>query len=160
MARFLWSSALFLSVLQVSVSKPIVKRWDDFQVKHSWEDVPRGWELVGPAPADYNLHMKIGLKQDRMHELIDHLYQVSDPAHNRYVPQLQCCSDRSTVVADMEHTLPRLRSMLLSLLILILSTSLIRGLLIMTSILLLPFLAQTQVTGSLWQFQSTVPRKC
>jgi hypothetical protein len=85
MARLLWSSALFLSVLQVSVSKPIVKRWDDFQVKHSWEDVPRGWELVGPAPADYNLRMKIGLKQDRMHELIDHLYQVSDPAHNRYV---------------------------------------------------------------------------
>jgi tripeptidyl-peptidase-1 len=85
MARFLRPTAVLLALLQVCSSKPVVvKRWDDLQLKHSWLEVPRGWELVGPAPADHALHMRIGLKQDRIDELISSLYQVSDPDHDRY----------------------------------------------------------------------------
>lgn len=84
MARFLCSSVLLLSALQLCLSKP-VKRWDDLQVKHAWVNVPRGWELVGPAPADHKLNMRIGLKQDRLDELISSLFEVSDPTHVRCV---------------------------------------------------------------------------
>lgn len=86
MARLLCSSVLLFSALQLCLSKPLaVKRWDDFEVKHSWVTVPRGWELVGSAPADHNLHMRIGLKQDRVDELIGSLFEVSDPSNSRFV---------------------------------------------------------------------------
>jgi tripeptidyl-peptidase-1 len=85
MARFLLLSGLLFGLLQVCVSNPlVVKRWDDLELRHSWSEIPRGWELMGPAPADHNLEMRIGLKQDRIDELISTLYQVSDPAHEKY----------------------------------------------------------------------------
>jgi tripeptidyl-peptidase-1 len=46
-------------------------------------EVPRGWELHGPAPDYYTMDMRIGLKQDKLDELISSLYEVSDPAHKR-----------------------------------------------------------------------------
>lgn len=78
-------SVLFLSLLVgATLCKPVYKRWDDFKVKHAWVDgVPEGWETVGPAPSDHRLTVRIGLKQDRIGDLITHLYAVSDPSHHR-----------------------------------------------------------------------------
>ncbi|EIW59803.1 subtilisin-like protein, partial [Trametes versicolor FP-101664 SS1] len=80
-----WSSAALLALVQLCVANPLLpKRWDDFGVKHAWAEIPRGWELHGPAPADYTFDMRIGLKQDKFDELVTSLYEVSDPAHERY----------------------------------------------------------------------------
>jgi tripeptidyl-peptidase I len=73
---------LILGLTQIGLAKPL-KRWGDFAVKHTWADVPHGWELYGDAPADHILDIRIGLRQDRLDELISTLYDVSDPAHQR-----------------------------------------------------------------------------
>ena len=87
MARLLWTVAL-LGFLQSALSKPLNfdKRWQESKVKHEWTDVPKGWVEIGRPPADYSLRMNIGLKQDRFDELLEHLYEVSDPDHHRYAP--------------------------------------------------------------------------
>ncbi|KAF9645510.1 subtilisin-like protein [Thelephora ganbajun] len=79
-------NALVLSLFVVAtLCKPLHKRWDDFKVKHAWVDgVPKGWEVIGPAPPEYRLAVRIGLRQDRIDDLIAHLYAVSDPNHHRY----------------------------------------------------------------------------
>ena len=43
--------------------------------------IPNGWQPYDPAPADYKMDLRIGLKQDKMDELITALYEVSDPSH-------------------------------------------------------------------------------
>jgi tripeptidyl-peptidase I len=82
----LWISFLAgaLGLVQLGLSTP-VKRWDDFIEKHAWEEIPRGWELWGPAPEDHPLELRIGLKQNRFDELISNLYEVSDSTHERCV---------------------------------------------------------------------------
>lgn len=80
----IWSTALVLGLVQLCLANPISKRWDDLSVKHSWTEVPKGWELQGPAPADHTMDMRIGLKQDKIEQLISTLYEVSDPAHHKY----------------------------------------------------------------------------
>lgn len=55
-----------------------------FAVRHAWVKVPSGWEEHGVPSSDHPITMKIGLKQHRMDELIDTLYQVSDPLHPNY----------------------------------------------------------------------------
>ena len=79
-------NVLLLSFLVgITLSTPLHKRWDDFKVKHAWVDgVPKGWEVVGPAPSDERLAVRIGLKQDGIDDLISNLYAVSDPSHHRY----------------------------------------------------------------------------
>ena len=42
---------------------------------------PRGRQ----PPIDYFLKTNIGLKRDRFGELLEHLYEVGDPEHRRYV---------------------------------------------------------------------------
>ncbi|KAI0766668.1 subtilisin-like protein [Trametes elegans] len=80
-----WSSALFLGLVQLAFGTPLLsKRWDESRVKHSWREIPRGWELHGAAPADYVFDMRIGLKQDKIDKLISALYEVSDPNHDKY----------------------------------------------------------------------------
>ena len=80
------SVVLLLGLSQFALAKPLIsKRWDDFEVKHAWADVPNGWELHGPAPSDYTFDMRIGLKQDRFDDLVTALYEVSDPYHSKYV---------------------------------------------------------------------------
>lgn len=46
--------------------------------------VPKSWKAVGPAPADHMIRIQIGLKQGQFSELERHLYEVSDPSHERY----------------------------------------------------------------------------
>jgi tripeptidyl-peptidase-1 len=80
----IWSAVVVFALVQRCTPKPLAKRWDDFSVKHSWTEIPRGWELHGPAHPDHSMDLRIGLKQDRLDELISTLYEVSDPAHERY----------------------------------------------------------------------------
>ena len=81
----MFKTALVLSLLVgATLCNPVQKRWDDFKVKHAWADgVPEGWETIGPAPSDYRLSVRIGLKQDKIDDLISHLYAVSDPNNDR-----------------------------------------------------------------------------
>lgn len=86
MARLLQWSVVLLGAFQSAISKPLglEKRWEELRVKHEWIDVPKGWVEVGRPPAEHLLKMNFGLKQERFDELLDHLYQVSDPEHRRY----------------------------------------------------------------------------
>ncbi|KAH9923964.1 subtilisin-like protein [Epithele typhae] len=78
-------SALLLGLAHLTTSKPLSSKCrDDFEVKHAWAEIPRGWTLHAPAPADYMFDMRIGLRQNRFDELVSALYEVSDPAHSRY----------------------------------------------------------------------------
>ncbi|KAJ7265375.1 tripeptidyl peptidase A [Mycena haematopus] len=45
---------------------------------------PRSWTIVGPAPPDHFIKLRIGLPQSNFDVLEDHLYAVSDPYHERY----------------------------------------------------------------------------
>jgi tripeptidyl-peptidase-1 len=45
---------------------------------------PRGWVKLKPAPPDHNIELRIGLPQPNFHVLEQHLYEVSDPYHERY----------------------------------------------------------------------------
>ena len=71
---------LGLSLASLGLGKPLVtKRWDDFEVKHAWTDVPAGWKFYAPAPTDHVIDMRIALTQDKFDELVKTLYEVSDP---------------------------------------------------------------------------------
>ncbi|KAJ6460107.1 tripeptidyl peptidase A [Mycena vitilis] len=45
---------------------------------------PRGWSIIGPAPADHLIKLRIGLPQSNFDVLEEHLYAISDPYHERY----------------------------------------------------------------------------
>lgn len=80
-----WSLVLACSLLQLCVAKPLAKRWDDFLEKHSWIQVPKGWQLHSVPSPDHEFEMTIGLKQHKHDDLIKTLYEVSDPKHERWV---------------------------------------------------------------------------
>lgn len=83
-----WSFVLLLGAappLGVIANPSATKRWSDLVEKHSWAEIPRGWEHVRSPDPEHILEMRIGLKQNRIDELIDSLYQISDPKHDRYV---------------------------------------------------------------------------
>ena len=73
---------LALSFGSLAVGKPLIsKRWDDFEVKHAWAEIPAGWNFYAPAPADHIIDMRIALTQDKFDELVKQLFEVSDPYH-------------------------------------------------------------------------------
>ncbi|KAL0580736.1 hypothetical protein V5O48_001294 [Marasmius crinis-equi] len=45
---------------------------------------PRGWVQHARAPPDHKIELRIGLPQPNFNELERHLYEVSDPFHERY----------------------------------------------------------------------------
>ncbi|KAF7292528.1 Subtilisin-like protein [Mycena kentingensis (nom. inval.)] len=70
------------------VSKPLaVKRWEgaSVDVKHEWVEVPSGWSYHSDPPADHDMEIRIGLKQDKFDELVKALYEVSKPVHEKCV---------------------------------------------------------------------------
>ena len=83
----LWSSSFLLvfHFAQLVTSKTLLKRWDNHVVKHAWSEIPQGWEQLAPAPSDYNLELRIDLKQNRINDLIDNLMEISDPKNPRYI---------------------------------------------------------------------------
>lgn len=80
----LWRSAFILLLTHLATSTPLSRRWTDFAEKHSWVEIPQGWELHSEAPSDYSFDLRIGLKQSKMDELIANLMEISDPTHTRY----------------------------------------------------------------------------
>ena len=87
---------LSLSLLVAAAhAKPLVARWGDMKVKHAWDDVPKHWEPVGPAPEGTTIDLRIKLKSADKDALIATLLEVSDPSHARYVV-LRCCT--STII--------------------------------------------------------------
>jgi tripeptidyl-peptidase I len=52
--------------------------------KHAWTEIPAQWNHLGPAPDSHTIRLRIGLKQANIDSLVRQLYEVSDPAHERY----------------------------------------------------------------------------
>ena len=78
-----WALLVF-GLVQLGTSKSLLKRWDNLAVKHSWPEIPRGWEYKAPAPSNYVFNLRIGLKQNKINDLIDNLMEISDPTNPRY----------------------------------------------------------------------------
>ncbi|PQE10630.1 tripeptidyl-peptidase 1 precursor protein [Rutstroemia sp. NJR-2017a WRK4] len=73
-------AALFAASL---VSSSPIKARTPYAVKES-HFVPPQWSRVGPAHEGSVINLQIGLKQSQFGELERHLYEVSDPSHDRY----------------------------------------------------------------------------
>ncbi|KAH9166378.1 subtilisin-like protein [Lactarius sanguifluus] len=56
-------------------------RWDDVQVKHTWNSIPENWLNLGHPPADATIDLHIALKAKNENALIDALIKVSSPGH-------------------------------------------------------------------------------
>ncbi|KAF5333534.1 hypothetical protein D9611_002701 [Ephemerocybe angulata] len=56
----------------------------DFEVKEALSQPPPGWTPVGEAPADHLISLRIGLPQSNFEALEQHLFEVSNPDHERY----------------------------------------------------------------------------
>lgn len=98
----LWSFAVAISLVQLCVSKPLSRRWDDIAEKHSWVEIPRGWEYHSSAPADYTFEMRVGLKQHRIDDLIANLMETSDPSHPKYGKHLTAAEAEALVAPHQD----------------------------------------------------------
>ena len=77
-------SLLLLSTPLVSLAHSVPAHLTKPLTKHSWVQIPRGWEEHSVPPADHPITLKIALKQDGIDELVKTLYEVSDPGHEKY----------------------------------------------------------------------------
>ncbi|THH33479.1 hypothetical protein EUX98_g707 [Antrodiella citrinella] len=72
------------------------------------EDIPSpiGWVKGGPAPSDATIELRIALPQPNFAELERHLYEVSDPFHERYGQHLSQAEVEALVTPHPEsiHT--------------------------------------------------------
>jgi len=101
----LWHFGSVLLLAHLTTATPLVRRWNDFTEKHSWIQIPKGWELFSEAPSDYTFDLRIGLKQNGMEKLIENLMEISDPNHVRYVnPYLSGVFGHSAVSTGMDST--------------------------------------------------------
>ncbi|KAI0378762.1 tripeptidyl-peptidase 1 precursor [Hypomontagnella monticulosa] len=83
MASFIVAFSALLAA-QVALAGPVGSRINTpYRVKDS-HHVPRGWRRVRRAPAGHVIDLQIGVKQGNFAELERHLYEVSDPDHQRY----------------------------------------------------------------------------
>lgn len=76
--------------------------YSDYTVKDS-HHVPRSFSRIRPAPKDHIINLKIGLKQSKFDELERHLYEVSDPYHERYGQHLSA-EEVNELVKPSEET--------------------------------------------------------
>lgn len=72
---------LFVAALSVGASHD---RDTSHKVKESIDRPPRGWTRHGPAPPDHVLQLKIALSQPYFPILEKHIWEVSNPRHQRY----------------------------------------------------------------------------
>ncbi|KAF8267515.1 subtilisin-like protein [Lactarius quietus] len=84
--RYCWHSVfLILSTVPfASFATPPSPLWSDTRVKHTWNIVPDNWESLGPPPAGTAIDLYIALKPHRESALIDALYEVSNPRHQKH----------------------------------------------------------------------------
>lgn len=77
------SSCIALLSLYASLTQRIVALPAIYLIKESIE-VPEGWVKVGRASVGHTLNLRIGLPQPNFGLLEQHLYEISDPYHERY----------------------------------------------------------------------------
>ncbi|KAF8269942.1 peptidase S8/S53 domain-containing protein [Lactarius quietus] len=111
--RCQWLTVLsVLSTVTLShLATPPAPLWGDIRVKHTWNSVPDNWESLGPPPAGTTLDLYIALKPHRGNALIDSLYEVSDPGHQKYGVHLSK-EEVSELVAPHQNTLKLVHSWL------------------------------------------------
>lgn len=102
MLSFQLHGLLLLILTSLSKGTPVPSD-SAFIVKHSWSQIPKGWQMYDDPPSNHMLDLHIGLKvwtqqfsvcklfliplpiqQSNIDAVIGHLYEVSDPAHPRY----------------------------------------------------------------------------
>ncbi|KAF8266400.1 peptidase S8/S53 domain-containing protein [Lactarius quietus] len=66
-------------------SMPLVPRWDNVRVKHTWHTVPSNWESLGPPFFNTTIDLHIELQPQHENALIDALYEVSTPGNPKRV---------------------------------------------------------------------------
>ena len=95
-------------ILLVDFAKSLeLSSWDDMQVKHTWNSIPKNWESLGHPPAGSTIRLYIALKSERGSALIEALSEVSNPRHPR---QVLLSSARAFIhvcrctISDMAHT--------------------------------------------------------
>ncbi|KKY24640.1 putative tripeptidyl-peptidase 1 precursor [Diplodia seriata] len=92
-----------LVLLAAAASASPLRARSEYQVKEHF-NVPRSWSRVGRAPSEHVVNLQIGLKQARFAELERHLYEVSDPRHERYGQHLTA-DDVNDLVTPADGTL-------------------------------------------------------
>src|SRR6201996_841402 len=85
--RYRWHSVLYIfSTVTVDVfATPLAPLWSDRRVKHTWNTVPDNWESLGPPPAGTTIDLYIALQPHSENALVDALYEVSKPGHQKHV---------------------------------------------------------------------------
>jgi len=75
------SFALLASFISVAVAAP-----PSAYVYRTKDEIlpPRGWVKHGRPSPEHTITLRVGLPQPNFHVLEEHLYQVSDPDHERY----------------------------------------------------------------------------
>lgn len=58
--------------------------YQDYKVKEALHQPPVGWTLVGSAPSNHIISLRIALPQSNFEALEQHLFAVSDPESERY----------------------------------------------------------------------------
>ncbi|KAH9012250.1 Pro-kumamolisin, activation domain-containing protein [Lactarius deliciosus] len=79
-------SALFTLTVVCGLATPLAPRWDGMKVMHAWSTVPKNWESLGHPPNETAIDFYLALKSQHENDLVDALYQVSDPKSPKYVP--------------------------------------------------------------------------
>ncbi|KAF5363393.1 hypothetical protein D9756_000248 [Leucocoprinus leucothites] len=74
----------FLTVALVIAGGVLAKDPDCHYKLKETVSSPRGWVKHGIPPPDHNINLRIGLPQPNFGLLEQHLYEVSDPYHERY----------------------------------------------------------------------------
>ncbi|KAH9056382.1 subtilisin-like protein [Lactarius vividus] len=84
--RYHWLAVL--SILSAApftdLATPPLPPWGNLCVKHTWNTVPANWESLGPPPVGTTIDLYIALQPRRDNALIDALYEVSTPGHQKY----------------------------------------------------------------------------
>ncbi|KAG5654208.1 hypothetical protein H0H81_006241 [Sphagnurus paluster] len=100
----LWSFAIIVGLAaQLVTATPLTRRWNDVAEKHSWAEVPRGWEYHSTAPPDHMFEMRVALKQNKIEDLIANLMETSDPNHIKYGKHLSL-AEAEALVAPHEDS--------------------------------------------------------
>ncbi|KAI9435317.1 subtilisin-like protein [Lactarius indigo] len=91
---------------------PHSPRWGEMRSKHSWAAVPEDWQHLGPPPNDTTIDLYVALNTDGGEDaLIDALYEVSTPGHQKYGAHLSR-EQVAKLVAPHPHTLELVNSWL------------------------------------------------
>ncbi|KAF8267514.1 subtilisin-like protein [Lactarius quietus] len=108
-----WYSVLcILSVVPLAeFTMPLAPLWGDTRVKHAWNTVPDKWESLGFPPIGTTIDLYIALKPHRENALVDALYEVSNPRHQKYGAHLSK-EEVAELVAPHQDTLELVHSWL------------------------------------------------